>query len=461
MDRTDGSRRQRKNTPLTKGEKWLLGAGLVLVGLFFTYAISSYILDLDPKVSIPPPAPIPSPNALDYYIQGRSLLTKQIIVGNGKTARTIDLDRIRKNISKRFLVQSPSNWPDKTLTLADMQALTAKNSAVFPIVQQALNTEYRNPTIRSYQSSTEFPYYSLRDITTLLVIDGDTKCLSGDMTGGAERYLDAIHMGVDVPRGGTIVIAQIGRSAQSQGRTGLWSFHDKLSGSQARRAARRLETIVSRQVPVVEVLQEEKWYGQARLLEWFQEPGWRNGLGNRWSLSSLRAAISLQLTSKRTVMRNYTRCLDAIIANTKLPYALQKEIPNSGDFISNDYANSARYTPLYFRRNDTMNALLIVSLALHAYRADHGQYPASLKELVPAYLRAIPNDPFAVQGPLLYKRANKSYVLYSVGPDGTDNGGQACLGRDLQNGKWVMISASIGGVGKNVTGDIVAGVTLP
>jgi len=160
-------------------------------------------------------------------------------------------------------------------------------------------------------------------------------------------------------------------------------------------------------------------------------------------------------------MRNYTRCLDAIIANTKLPYALQKEIPNSGDFISNDYANSARYTPLYFRRNDTMNALLIVSLALHAYRADHGQYPASLKELVPAYLRAIPNDPFAVQGPLLYKRANKSYVLYSVGPDGTDNGGQACLGRDLQNGKWVMISASIGGVGKNVTGDIVAGVTLP
>ena len=44
-----------------------------------------------------------------------------------------------------------------------------------------------------------------------------------------------------------------------------------------------------------------------------------------------------------------------------------------------------------------------VSLAAQLYRADHGQWPARLAELVPAYLPAVPADPFHDDGrPLAY-----------------------------------------------------------
>ena len=46
-----------------------------------------------------------------------------------------------------------------------------------------------------------------------------------------------------------------------------------------------------------------------------------------------------------------------------------------------------------------------------------------LADLVPDYLSEVPQDPFSGK-PLLYRRNAKGYVLYSVGLDGRDDGGQ-------------------------------------
>lgn len=64
-----------------------------------------------------------------------------------------------------------------------------------------------------------------------------------------------------------------------------------------------------------------------------------------------------------------------------------------------------------------------VTLALAAYRAEHGRYPQSLIELVPAYLREIPPDRFSDE-PLRYKSERSGYVLYSVGWNERDDGGR-------------------------------------
>ena len=74
--------------------------------------------------------------------------------------------------------------------------------------------------------------------------------------------------------------------------------------------------------------------------------------------------------------------------------------------------------------SETQNDLLMVALALRAYRVEHGAYPKSLPELAPAYLRKIPDDPFALKGPLRYKLVGNKPVLYSVGPDARDEGGR-------------------------------------
>ena len=68
--------------------------------------------------------------------------------------------------------------------------------------------------------------------------------------------------------------------------------------------------------------------------------------------------------------------------------------------------------------------LAVAALAVERWRlANGGQVPASLAELVPNFLPAIPADPFDGQ-PLRYKKLVKGYVLYSIGENLTDDGGK-------------------------------------
>ncbi len=68
------------------------------------------------------------------------------------------------------------------------------------------------------------------------------------------------------------------------------------------------------------------------------------------------------------------------------------------------------------------NSLLRLAATLAAFKAERGEYPADLAELSPDYLKTIPNDLF-IEKPLHYSRTAGGYVLYSVGPDMTDDGG--------------------------------------
>lgn len=64
-----------------------------------------------------------------------------------------------------------------------------------------------------------------------------------------------------------------------------------------------------------------------------------------------------------------------------------------------------------------------LAVALAAHRAEKGEYPATLEALAPDILKKIPNDPFPDKA-FVYKRTEKGYVLYSVGPNLKDDGGK-------------------------------------
>lgn len=65
-----------------------------------------------------------------------------------------------------------------------------------------------------------------------------------------------------------------------------------------------------------------------------------------------------------------------------------------------------------------------LAFALAAYHADHGAYPVKLDELVPKYVKAIPKDIFNDDADLYYTWQDDGYLLYSFGPNGTDDGGK-------------------------------------
>jgi hypothetical protein len=82
------------------------------------------------------------------------------------------------------------------------------------------------------------------------------------------------------------------------------------------------------------------------------------------------------------------------------------------------------------RRRDAFLQLLIVDLSIREFCEVNGRVPNDLSELIPDYMLASPNDPFG-QGPFSYRKTTDDFEVYSVGPDGVDDGGQFASFREL------------------------------
>lgn len=70
----------------------------------------------------------------------------------------------------------------------------------------------------------------------------------------------------------------------------------------------------------------------------------------------------------------------------------------------------------------TLNLLLQTHLALRVFKLNFKHLPTNLDRLAPDYFKQLPNDPFT-DNPLVYLPHATGYQLYSVGPNGIDDGG--------------------------------------
>jgi hypothetical protein len=84
-----------------------------------------------------------------------------------------------------------------------------------------------------------------------------------------------------------------------------------------------------------------------------------------------------------------------------------------------------------------------VACALERYQLAHDEYPETLDVLAPQFIAQIPHDIINGQ-PLHYQReANGHFILYSVGWNETDDGGEVVLKKsgsvDQEQGDWVWL----------------------
>lgn len=74
---------------------------------------------------------------------------------------------------------------------------------------------------------------------------------------------------------------------------------------------------------------------------------------------------------------------------------------------------------------ETQKQLVVAAIALKRHQIAHGTLPENLQTLCPEFLPSIPIDP--VNGESLHYKLNPdgTFLLYSVGEDGEDNGGDS------------------------------------
>jgi len=414
-------------------------AGLVLVGMWWTAAMKT------PKVVFPKPV-IPSPNAFDFYVQA----------GNAVTGD--------KQISDAISTQPPT-----TLTPAQIDALVQQNLGAINTLHQGFAYPYVDPSPRSIK--TLVPYFAkYRGMARLLSLQSKVRAEKGDWGGAVDSNLDAVRLGEDVPHGSVVIGYLVGVACQAIGRRPIWTSIEHLNAAQSRTAATRLESIMDRNFSFADTLQEEKYFGQAALLEMFADPKQTRAylvqdMGTNPGEEPPGAAAAQSLSvlfylaySKSRIMQGYTTYMDQSAAIARQPYGLHLPPPPlPTDPINNILLPVFSQARLKGVDSETQNGLLLVMLALRAFRLEHGRYPAALTELAPAYLKKLPDDPFAAQGTFKYILNGNTYTLYSVGPDGKDDSGKAI--DDIRQANSGNPNARYF-VNPNSIGDVVAGKNI-
>jgi type II secretory pathway pseudopilin PulG len=394
-------------------------ASLAVIALL---SVRWYTTHQDPTVTIPNPV-LPTPNAFDFYVKAGNAITDD-----------------------RKLHDAASSAPTVRYTRSQKEALVRENAGVIDTLHQSFAYRYQNPPERSLFGEMHY-YAKFRELGHLLALQGSLRAEEGDWDGAAESYLDAIQMGEEIPHGSPLIGALVGIGCQSMGRHPMWKVVDHLDARQSRVAIDRLTADMDRHFSFADSMQEEKWLGQSEMMQLCHSP-------------SMTSAVNLVFFfySKKRVMHDYTVYMDQNIQQARQPYSLHFAPPHEPtDPINIMILPVFGYTRMRAINSETQNGLLLITLALHAFRLEQGHYPNTLAELSPGYLKKLPDDPFAAQGTFHYRLQGQSYLLYSVGPDGKDDGGTPIYDVKKQVGNHPETRYS---VEKDSIGDVVASTNL-
>jgi hypothetical protein len=142
---------------------------------------------------------------------------------------------------------------------------------------------------------------------------------------------------------------------------------------------------------------------------------------------------------------HYLRILEQLISlsrDASREKSLQKLQPLVDDLISKS-RNRGFYSRLRYpsvmsidslsrvmsraMRSETERSLVVAAVALNRYKLRHGRTAQSLSELVPEFVQDVPVDYMDGQ-PLRFRvQPGGGFLLYSVGENGQDDGGDASL----------------------------------
>ena len=170
------------------------------------------------------------------------------------------------------------------------------------------------------------------------------------------------------------------------------------------------------------------------VLHWLHLPVWRSAWAAQDELTSLEQ-WQFMIGRERLARTNGWAALKVLTNAPALqgkPPSEDSEKPGLYDrlrflFASENFSvddNVIRRT----LEAQTQQQMALAVLAVHRYRLRNGKLPALLADLVPDFLSAPPRD--FMNGKQLHYRLRQGdadFLLYSVGEDGADNGGDASL----------------------------------
>jgi len=248
-----------------------------------------------------------------------------------------------------------------------LRALVTTNAESLRLLRAGLTRQCAMPMDSALTNLDLNQLGKMKRLVRLLTAEGRLREMDNRPANAAHSYTDAIRFGNEMSRGGFIIHRLVGIACEAIGCHALAKVVPELSREDSRIVLSELEKVDAGRVTWAEVRRNEKYYARYQLRNQLNPLMWVMGW---WQT---RPAIQKAETQHKIIT--------------------------------------------------THERLVAGELALRCYQSEQGHPPAHLDDVVTKYLAQVPQDPFTGQ-PMIYRLQGTNWLLYSVGPDGADDGGR-------------------------------------
>jgi len=225
------------------------------------------------------------------------------------------------------------------MKLEELRKLVAKNSDALQAARTSLQENCTVPIqfSENYMSRHLPELADYKRLAQAFVAEGRLADMENRPDDAVKSYLDTIRLGNKSAHGGVLIDQLVGTAIEAMGASHLQKLVDQLDAKTCRETTATLETLDAQRQTWNEVMQQERAWSRRAY----------PGIKYRWS---------------------------ELVMSSSLKKALQ-----GGE--------------RKFKKQQLMTRQLLVDLAARAYELENGRRPTSLTDLVPDYLKAVPQDP--------------------------------------------------------------------
>ena len=388
-----------------------------------------------PEIEHPEPVPIPEPNAFDLLVEAAEGVPDQGAA-------------VSEAVSGIIRDPETGEWRDSTIE--DKRRVVESNYEALDLIRQALEHDFEYPDLdRGLVGGSVRHLGALRMLGRLLSVEIEVHLANERHDAAMTSVLDCIELGRRVGDAPLVLPALTGVAITGIGIQPVPEIIPYLNAHELRSAIRRVETHAKGPFDMAAIVAHQGRVDLVQLESALKHENWRLGLAKMDEREHWRD-FDLLLTEYedlpvlqrlKTRLRSWRYHKGRVVtANqqmiTQVRDAVELPFPESTDHFPKphsripapmDEGETENFRKTWFRLlvETTIREMLLATLALEAWHRENGQYPERLEDLTSDLLQSIPRDPFTADAPLLYRQDEDGYVLYSIGPDGHDNGGEA------------------------------------
>lgn len=232
-----------------------------------------------------------------------------------------------------------NSWDYPKTNQQELQALVENNSNALQLARSGFKLQSRVPLKFTKMDSTlDKRLADIKRVAQAFEAEGKLAEMENRPEDAAKSYLDMIHLADESARGGVVIDVLVEIAIENMGASDLQKIIGKLNAKSCRETAATLETLDSQKQTWNEIMQQENDWSHRTF----------RGIRDEWG----------RLSKRKSLEKMYLE-------------AEQK-----------------------FDQQQMKTRQLMIDLAARAYKLDNGKSPASVSNLVPDYLKAIPQNPF-------------------------------------------------------------------